>query len=659
MAVEKILQLLASLATLVGVAPAFPFLDRFVQTGIVGALIAGFISDRHNRRLLQPLPATLLLFLLFFFYLSQMSRSNIVEPLVNMLVLLLAVRLITEKSGRNLLQIFVLATFVLAASSLLSLSISYLVALALLVGLVTFGLLLTSFYSADPALCFNRKQWYRLLGTGALLPLGSLLLMFFFFVLLPRTEYPLWNFLNPESVPSAGFSEEVNPGSLANLGSSGQSAFRARMAAIDPQELYWRGLVLNQIKGRSWFRVKSPPPDRLVTTNSSPRTQVIFSEPRSDRYLPGLDLPLTLGDIDNKRFADGVFEARRVLDKRNRYTVNSVRHGSLKLKNPSDRTFYLYTPSDITPGVAAIAGEIAKKNNRRSKILATKEFFIRQQLSYAARNLQLSTTPVETFLFESKRGYCEYFASSFALLLRLSGVPTRLVGGYLGGRYNALGDYYLVDEDMAHVWVEVLDDDNRWLRIDPSRLAINAGDAVTGLARGPFSWAQATSDYLATAWSRLVITYDLQKQLGLVFSVGRNLRQVRLTLPNQLSWWLPGILLLIVILWRRKNYFRSCRRQRLLQRYLRQVRKSAGQHQLPVHLGLFELAELSHEPLCHKFAQIYGGTLYRDQALTSCQYKQLSLIIRQLSQHHIQISLNRITAEDDHHPRSTRAAGND
>ncbi len=631
MAVKRILQLFATLVTLVSVAPAFFYLDLPVQVSIFCLLISGFIIDRRNGRLLPPLPATLLSFVFFFFYLAQMSRNNIVEPLVNMLVLLLAVRLITEKSGRNLLQIFVLSTFILAASSLLSLSSGYIVSLILLVGLVTFGLLLTSFYATDPSMYLNRKQWQSLLRTGAIMPIGSLLLMLFFFVILPRTQYPLWNFLNPGSKSTSGFSEEVKPGSLANLGSSGEPAFRAQMSEIDPLELYWRGLVLNQTDGRNWSRSKFPPADQMIIMGAVDQKQVIFSESRTDRYLPGLDLPLEIDEITNQRFADGVFEAKHRLSKQSRFTVSSSRNSYLQLKKPQDRKYYLQTPLEVSSQMAAVVSQVALQESSQAKVQAVQEFFRRQQLSYSAQNLQITDHPVETFLFETKRGYCEYFASSFALLLRLTGVPARLVGGYLGGRYNQLGGYYLVDEDMAHVWVEALDDQNRWQRVDPSRLAINAGDAVTGLARSSFVWSQAAADYIENAWNRLVITYDLKKQMSLVLSTGTSLRKLQPSLPGNALWWVIGTILIIatVILTKRnQNSLNS--QQRLLKKYQHRVCKSAGLKKLPQHLGLYKLAELSQEPLCQEFAQVFGKAVYRDEPLNNQQIAQLNKIIRQL-----------------------------
>ncbi len=631
MAVKKILQSLATLVALVSVAPTFFYLDLPVQISISCLLICGFIIDRRNGRLLPPLPATLISFVFFFFYLAQMSRTNIVEPLVNMLVLLLAVRLITEKSGRNLLQIFVLSTFVFAASSLLSLSSGYLASLILLVGLVTFGLLLTSFYATDPLMHLNRKQWLSLLRTGAIMPIGSLLLMLFFFVILPRTQYPLLNFLNPGLKSTAGFSEEVKPGSLANLDNSGAPAFRAQMIEIDPLELYWRGMVLNQTDGRNWSRTKFPPPDQLIRTGATAEPQIIFIEPRTDRYLPGLDLPGEVSEIKSQRFADGVFEARLRLNRPSRFRVDSFRRSSLKLKNPQDIEFYLKTPAQVAPRVAQIADKISQEKDRAAKILATREFFNRQKLSYAARNLKLSDHPVETFLFESKRGYCEYFASSFALLLRLSGVPARLVGGYLGGRYNHLGGYYLIDEDMAHVWVEALDDQNRWQRVDPSRLAINAGEAVTGLARSSFAWSQAAADYIENAWNRLIITYDLKKQMNLVLSTGTSLRKLQPSLPGNTLWWIIGTILIITaVILTKMNQNNLNSQQRLLKKYRHRICKSAGLKKLPQHLGLYKLAELSQEPLCQEFAQVFGKAVYRDEPLNRQQIAQLNKIIRQL-----------------------------
>jgi len=650
MAIDRLLQRLASLAALTGVAPAFIYLDLLAQGIIFCALTGGLLADRNRKQLLSPLPATLLSFAGFFLYFVQMSGNNIVDPLINMLVVLLAVRLLTEKSGRNLLQIFVLATFVLAASSLVSLSAFYLLCLVFLIILVTFGLLLTSFFVSDPHLRLKSVEKRALLKTGTLLPVGSLVLMLFFFLLLPRTEHPLWNFLNPKTNPMAGFSEEVSPGSISNLGQSGKTAFRVEMNQTDPQQLYWRGLVLNQTDGRSWSRNKYPPNDVVTRKASTDDKVTIISEPRSDRYLPGPDLPLGISGLRVQPFADNVFEAGRRLNKTSRYQVRFTPDARPNLQNARNTDFYLQTPQSFSARLAAVAERLARQPDRHTKIRAANDFFRAQQLSYAALDLPRTEDPVDLFLFETRRGYCEYFASSYALLLRLAGVPARLVGGYLGGRYNEMGGYYLVDEDMAHVWVEALDDQDRWQRIDPSRLAINAEHAVTGLLRNNLDWTQAAYDYLNVAWSRLVITYDLRTQFRLFFSATRNLRQFKPRLSGGVLWWALGALVLFGGTWLARTWSqRPTEAESLLRAYLKQIYRLSGRDQLPPRLGLQGLARLSKEPLCAEFARIYGACLYRDQNLATRDRYRLQQIVRQLKKRK-----DRITFES-----SRSAQGND
>ena len=73
----------------------------------------------------------------------------------------------------------------------------------------------------------------------------------------------------------------------------------------------------------------------------------------------------------------------------------------------------------------------------------------------------------EKFFFETKTGYCEYYAGTFAILSRLAGIPTRLISGYYGGSFNPLGNFYIFKQQDAHSWVEVFIN-NEWIRYDPT-----------------------------------------------------------------------------------------------------------------------------------------------------------------------------------------------
>ena len=162
--VKQTILLFCYLASLLAVAPVYLYLDRPVQILAVLALLLGAAGDRRDRVLLTPLPATGLAILAFIVYLLQLSLVNPVLPVVNLLVLLIALRLVSDKAPRNVLQIFVLDLFALASSSLLTLSMAYLGYLLLLALVLTVGLVLLSYYSADPGMQLKPRELKRILA---------------------------------------------------------------------------------------------------------------------------------------------------------------------------------------------------------------------------------------------------------------------------------------------------------------------------------------------------------------------------------------------------------------------------------------------------------------------------------------------------------------
>ena len=125
------------------------------------------------------------------------------------------------------------------------------------------------------------------------------------------------------------------------------------------------------------------------------------------------------------------------------------------------------------------------------------------------------------FLFRTKAGHCEFFATALAVLLRASGVPTRNVTGFLGGRYNGYGDYYAVRQGDAHSWVEAwLGDEEGWITLDPTPPI----RGELGPQEGALSGLDALFDALRTRWTTRVVGYDLESQVSLFRSVARFLR---------------------------------------------------------------------------------------------------------------------------------------
>ena len=365
------------------------------------------------------------------------------------------------------------------------------------------------------------------------LPVSSLLLMLLFFVVLPRTQTPLWNFLNPKATAITGMTDQVRPGSVSTLAQSSQTAFRVETKRLPVDTLYWRGIVLNQLDGQTWVRSPSLPQEKLESAVESEVLLNFYGEAKANRYLITLDQPHTIAGLKHELSGDGVVTGRRTAGRKVNYQVRAQYAARSRQLGPSDN--YLRQPPQLSKRVQEVGRQVAQGVDYQAKLGRLKKFFLSQQLSYSSRQLPVTSDPIDTFLFDSKRGYCEYFASSFALLLRTAGVPSRLVGGYLGGEYNALGGYYLVGEDLAHVWVEALDDQGDWQRIDPSRLAINAEQALLqSRQRGMLSY-QAISDALLHYWSRLVLNYDLRQQFDLVRQVARQVREFKSLRPESMT----------------------------------------------------------------------------------------------------------------------------
>ncbi len=632
-AIKTLLDALVAVVAVLCLAPVAPFLDLPVLLLGVGSVVGGFWCDRHGRQLLAPLPATLLAAAGVGYYALQFGRAEeVVLPVVNALVALLAIRLLTTKQARDYLQIFVLALFILAGSSLLSLDIGFILYLVLLIFAVTVSLMLLTVFVTDPRLALPRHDLWRLVRVALVMPAASLVLMLGFFVILPRTAHPLWNFLNPASRAVAGLAESVRPGAFAQLATVKSLAFRAEGPELAPEELYWRTLVLNQPQGSHWVRENPPAEGAVRVVGGRPMKFTLYPEPRADSYLITLDRPLLVSGVRTRQGPDQVFQAANVNDRRYRFTVQAAPGADLQVSGRAGREFYLMVPEQVSPRVAAAAERIAASGPGSAERLAALAVFFRdRQLTYAQEDLPGGPDPVDAFLFEKRRGYCEFFAAAYATLARLAGVPARLVGGYYGGEYNDLGGYYLVTDDTAHVWVEVLTDEGLWRRVDPSQWASNASDAL-GAARaaGLGPWQRLT-DTLNYYWIQTVVVFDLSQQLSLWREVRDVWRGWSLTAP---TWW-GGLVAagglasgaVVLLLLRRRRLHREAR---LLSALHARARRRLAANVALESLGLSELAErLDSEP-CREFARIYQRAVFRDQPLTASEIRRLQALLKEI-----------------------------
>ena len=628
-ALRSLTTVLTYAISLCGAIPLFPWLTNAPRIFLSLCLLAGIWQDRRGIWPLKPWMQNAAIVPVFIYYVLQYSRSNPVQPVVSVLAIMLAVRLSGEKSVRCSLQIHAISLFCLASSSLFDLSPMFLLYLGFLLFLTAIALVLMTFYNQDNSMRLSMADLKKVLAAGLLMPLLSLPLMLFFFPILPRTQLPLWNYMSSTAGLTTGLSDKVEPGSQSSVDESRVLVFRAEIPRQNRQ-LYWRGTVFNQMEGNRWIRDRAVPFEKTVFGKAV--AQAIYPEPTNSKIMVALDRASSISLRWLKSTPDGVFEYFGSTRRRLNYSAISAVEVTAASGSSVDKSFYLRLPAALPERIEKLAADIRRKgkdDGARVELLET--YFRNGGYRYSTRELPTGDRALERFLFETRQGHCEFFASAFAMLLRSAGVPSRLVGGYLGGDYNELGGYYLISEKMAHVWVEAFIEGRGWLRIDPSSFAENAGTVFS--SDNPTNLMlrmRLVIDSLNHAWNRTVIPYDFERQIDAVNYVGKRFQGVHPTKTMLLiATYLAVFLLLVgfIFVARRKMFFRS-REERILRSFLRRAEQDFGFDGRQRRMGLFEIAEESGSKEMMEFVNIYAGAVYRDRRLTDEECWALREILR-------------------------------
>ena len=179
---------------------------------------------------------------------------------------------------------------------------------------------------------------------------------------------------------------------------------------------------------------------------------------------------------------------------------------------------YLALPPPLAARITELArGVTSGHPTPAGKVVAVMEWLDKtHEYSVDLGHRDGTADPIESFLFDHKSGHCEYFASAAALMLRSVGVPTRYVNGFLGGEWNAVGQYVTVRQNRAHAWVEAYlgqgQGEGGWMRVDATP-AVRAGGRMNGLRQ--------LLDSIEFFWGRWVMGYDLGRQLDLARNLQR------------------------------------------------------------------------------------------------------------------------------------------
>jgi hypothetical protein len=428
----------------------------------------------------------------------------------------------------------------------------------------------------------------RMLGRSGLVFVQAMpltLLLFFFF---PRINGPIGLSLND---PPIGLTDTVAPGSFSKLARDDSPAMYVSFRGDYPLPgaMYWRAIVLYQYRHGQFTTGYSDVPERVLTADTGsndkdkdrdkdkaahapgheeqPIDQTITIYANNQRWLYALDAPTSvpvnaaggtnwaaLYNGDTARLVNGKLDhtARYFVQSspfRPEETLNDVEYGAaLQIPTATEE-------GPVSPEVYALADQLYTEAgySNDAYLAAVLRYFHHNGFVYSIDLPPQGSDWLKEFLIDRKTGYCEHFATAFAVLMRIHNIPTRLVTGYVGGEFNPYDNEYVVRESTAHAWCEMwrpTDPKNkyvgRWTRIDPTAFVSsvdssgqsagsgNAGDTIRVIHREPTfadsylpGWvnsslheAQLRREQMEMAWDNVVLSYDTESQFRLAQVLG-------------------------------------------------------------------------------------------------------------------------------------------
>jgi transglutaminase-like putative cysteine protease len=503
-----------------------------------------------------------------------LSRDFLVAT-VHMIIFLAVLKILSARTQRDHFYALSIAFLELLAAAILSTGITFFLVLAVflccLIAALTSGEIRRA--AARPQTIAQSARFRiapRLTVLAVSVTAGILTITAGMFFLLPRTASVALRGLARRNYHLSGFSNEVRLGEVGELQLDSRTIMRVKPyeGVQLPPGLKWRGLTLSRFDGRMWtatFRPERLPTDhgvvRVATDEERRRNgpailyRVDLSPVDSDAlFIAGIPEFLNVGAPNLYRMEGNAFRLGMVPTDAVRYEVSSamvtpLAPGRIDLTE-AEREQYLQLPR-LDARIADLARQWTGEGDDLQRAQAV-DRHLRRDYTYT---LQLPAAepkdPLADFLFQRKRGHCEYFASSMAVMLRTQGIPSRIVNGFAGDTYNPVSDLYMIRASDAHSWVEAYIKGTGWMTFDPTPSAPRTTVPPLLTTIGYYL------DAADTFWQDWVLNYDLARQFLLGASIELGLHDMtwlwhpgRAHLPHvngsRLTTWLPPVILVLM-----------------------------------------------------------------------------------------------------------------
>jgi transglutaminase-like putative cysteine protease len=495
-------------------------------------------------------PAWLRIILSLIFFVGVIASYNSISgvgPGSALLTVMAALKLLETRRRRDQFVLLFISIFLIMSSLLRE---QYLWSLPYLVAGVT--LTMTAWLRMSTS---SRVSVAASFKTAARLMLYAVPLTTAMWIFFPRIATPFWAVPIDTSSATSGLSDNMSPGDISSLSLSNAVAFRVKFdgAVPPPHQRYWRGLVLGRFNGRTWSSNESAPHPRArreVQYLGDPVRYQVTMEPTRQHFILALDIPFEW-DLD-RAFMGRQHELARMQPIDQRIAYNVVSHPIYRLNSELPgywRGRYTRLPENGNQRTLQLAQQMRNEaSSDEAFITNVMEKFNKEEYFYTLEPPVLGSNPVDRFLFDTRRGFCEHYASAFAFMMRAVGIPSRVVLGYQGGEINPMGNYMIVRQADAHAWTEVWLANRGWYRIDPTAAVAperiesgRSGAMFDGIAA---SWGLSapsellyqltlTWDVINAKWNEWILGYGPDNQNRLMEWLGMDepdWRQMMLTL---------------------------------------------------------------------------------------------------------------------------------
>lgn len=538
------------LITLLLLLIAQVFFSPVLLSAILGVImLCLFFSFKEESKVVSKIwTFALTILALATIYFTYQSFIGI-EAGVAVLSTFLFAKALETKSKRDVIILFNFALFVGASSFLYSQSIWMAIVILLCLFSCLIGLyrLQTSDFkhASNPSAALKTDAKH--VGKFLILALPFFILLFIFFPRLP----PLWHIPIPEQKSVTGMSDSMSPGDIAELSQSSSLAFRiiGNISKLPSRnELYWRAMVLDQYDGKTWTSsfVNQQP---IFTNTISRKTeqgfdyQYLAADSRI-MWIMGLEKSIPKDPEYQLKQDGGISPVRSIT--RNQ-PINLYWLGDAQLQkqgfspNSLLKKITIQTPAQLDEQSRQFALEMFQQSGQLPDqyVRNILQWYKKNDFVYTLTPGLLGENRIDEFLFQSRQGFCEHYASSFAMLMRYVGIPARVVIGYQGGQLALDRASWEVRQLDAHAWTEV-HLNGKWQRVDPTAIIapqridggmqnyIENDRTILGNKEQKWKYRQFAvmknmriwSDYASYQWQSKVIGYDADKQQSWLSKLG-------------------------------------------------------------------------------------------------------------------------------------------